>query len=364
VAERDAAFEALREAIEEFAVERAPELVAEARAEATARVRSMLSEAMAHALLDHTREHLGASHSAPPAPPKAQPKARRPSQPARRRAEPSEPRIASEPSEPRLACYVYGVARAGEAEVPPDAAGVDPDQAVTLIEHEGLAALTSNVSLAEFGEEELRENLNDVEWLEEKARAHEGVLDAALARATVVPMRLCTIYRSDQHVREMLDREHEPLADALDRLEGKSEWSVKLIAEPGALSRAADDGEAGEGAADVAPGAAYMRERSREARVREALDELAEAWTLDVHERLASRSIEALVNPLQNPEVSGHEGDMLLNGAYLVADADLDAFRDEVAALQREHRKHGASVVMSGPWPPYNFVERSIETTR
>ena len=178
-------------------------------------------------------------------------------------------------------------------------------------------------------------------------------------------MRLCTIYRGEPQVRDMLAREHHALMDALSRLDGKTEWSVKLIAEPGALSRAASKADAGNGDEPaLAAGAAYMRERGREARAREAIDRLAEEWTLAVHERLAANAVEALVNPLQNPEVSGHTGDMLLNGAYLVADADLDAFRDEVAALQREHREHGASVEMSGPWPPYNFVERSIETTR
>src|SRR5207237_5682658 len=118
-------------------------------------------------------------------------------------------------------------------------AGVDPTHPAMLIEHGGLAAIASRVSLSEFGEEQLHENLNDVRWLEDKARAHEDVLDAALQLATVVPMRLCTIYSSEEQVREMLDRERALLLDALERLEGKAEWGVKLIAEQHALERAA-----------------------------------------------------------------------------------------------------------------------------
>ena len=73
--------------------------------------------------------------------------------------------------------------------------------------------------LEEFDEAALHENLNDVAWLERTARAHEAVLDATLALTTLVPMRLCTIYRAEEQVREMLDREGPVFEDALSRLE-------------------------------------------------------------------------------------------------------------------------------------------------
>ena len=352
--EGDADFEALRAAIEQFSIERAPELVAEARAAALARVRSMLSDAMAQSLLDQARQQLGSTGDSAP-PPEV-------------RATPPVPAAATrtEPPSRELGYYVYGVARAGEADVPDDLAGVDPRRPVTVLEHEGLVALTSRVSLAEFGEEELRENLNDVEWLEEKARSHERVLDEALARMTVVPLRLCTIYRGEAQVRQMLSREREVFADSLDYLVGRAEWSVKLVAEPGALTRAADSDEAWDGDDDMATarGTAYMRDRGREARTREEVDRVAEDWAGEVHDRLASRAAEAVVNPLQNPEVSGHAGDMLLNGVYLVEDVEIDAFRAEVEHLAEEYRERGASVELSGPWPPYNFVRGSIEAAR
>jgi hypothetical protein len=235
---------------------------------------------------------------------------------------------------------------------------------VELIEHGELAAIASRVSLDEFGEDQLRERLNDVRWLEELARAHEAVLDEALARLTVVPMRLCTIYRGEEQVEEMLADEHEVFADALARLEGRAEWGVKLIAEPDALERAAAGEAAGDDESALSPGAAYMQGRSREARTREELDRIAGEWAEEVHERLARLATEALVNPVQNPEVSGHVGDMLLNGVYLVPDDDVDELRAEAEALAREFEPRAASVELTGPWPAYNFVKGSIEAAR
>ena len=44
----------------------------------------------------------------------------------------------------------------------------------------GLAALVSRVPLSEYGEEPVRARLEDPDWLEAKARAHEAVLEGAL----------------------------------------------------------------------------------------------------------------------------------------------------------------------------------------
>ena len=332
--------EGLRAALDAFGRELAEDIVAEARREAIVRATSILADEMTRALLENAREHLPSA------------------QPTKARA----PRRASADGE--LAHYVYGVAWAGENAAPEEMECVAEDRPPFSIDHDRLTAIVSLVPLEEFGEEELHENLNDVAWLEQTARAHEAVLDAALASATVVPLRLCTIYRGEDQVREMLDREGPVFEDALHRLHGKTEWGVKVIAEPGALDRASASDEAAAQPGELSPGAAYMQGKSRKARAREDADRVAEEWADRVHGRVAAHAAEALLNPLQNPEVSGHTGEMLLNGVYLVDDAEEDAFRDEVTTLSREFAELGAAVELTGPWPPYNFVKRSVEAAR
>ena len=355
--------DALREALDAFGAERAPELVAEAKAEAAAKVRSMLAEAMAQSLLDHAGAHV---RGAQPARPPKRPAARR--EPPARRAERAEAREREPTRAPdETGLYVYGVVPAGAAgELPRDLRGVDGGRGVSAVVEDGLAAVVSPVSLVEFGEEQLHDNLNDVAWLEDKARGHEEVLDAILSRSTVVPMRLCTIYRGEPQVREMLTAERATFADALDRLEGKAEWGVKLFADPGALESAArSEGSAqGDDEDEVSAGMAYLNERRRESRVREVADELADRWAAATHERLSAIAAEALLNPLQRPEVSGRSGEMLLNGVYLLDDDAVGSFGAAVEDLEREYADRGVSVELSGPWPPYNFVKGSIEAAR
>jgi hypothetical protein len=354
VTEAERAMDALRDAIEAVAGERAPGVVAEARAEAESRVRARLTAAFEASMLDRATDVLRAGAPSPTP------------RPARERPSASPKQRQPEPGRGELGYYVYGVARADEADIPDDVEGVDPSHRATLIEHRDLVAIASRVSLSEFGEQPLHENLNDVEWLEEKARAHERVLEHVLSRIPVVPMRLCTIYHGEAQVREVLEREHDVFADALSRLDGKTEWGVKLIAEPGALDRAAEaspeDGSVSGG--ELSAGAAYMREKGRAARRRQAADRIAETWAQEVHERVAAQAVEALLNPLQNPEVSGHSGDMLLNGVYLIDDRAAGEFHRAVEEIATEYERRGARVELTGPWPPYNFVKGSIEAAR
>lgn len=342
-------------AIAALAAEVAPRLVAEVREEAIAATREKLSRELTAALLRRCGQELaGGGEEQGPEP---------------RTAPAEEPAAASHPlvehaRRAATAHYVYGVVPAGVT-LPPEVVGVEPTAPVERIEAGDLAALVSKVSLAEFDEDSLRENLNDVAWLEEKARAHEDVLEAALARTAVVPLRLCTVFAGEQQVREMLKREHEVLYDALQRLYGRAEWGVKAYADRAAIEREALKETAADDEADEASaGTAYMNRRRAEAKAREEVEELADKWAREIHARLGGVASEALLNPLQRPELSGHEGEMFLNGVYLVSDAGVSAFRAAVAALADEFDRRGVEIDLTGPWPAYNFVKSSIEAAR
>ena len=83
-----------------------------------------------------------------------------------------------------------------------------------------------------------------------------------------------------------------------------------------------------------------------------AVAEVAE----QVHARFQDWTIDAVTLPAQNRDLSGHEGDMLLNAAYLVEADRVEELRELVAELEARYRELGAHIELTGPWPPYNFV--------
>jgi len=341
----DESFERLRKAIDELAVGDAAELLSEARAEARARVRSMLSDALAQSMLESAREQLErSSHPAPPAAESA-------TAGTAATAAPAEP---AQPATEELAWYVYGVVRASDAGRLGELGSVESHQQVITVSEDDVAAAASRVPLHEFGEAQLRKNLSDMDWVERTARAHESVLEAIRQRATVIPMRMCTVYRTEGGIREMLRRESDALDDALAHLEGKTEWGVKVFASPAA----SDSVSAVE--PEGTTGAAYMERKRRERDRRDEEAQKAEQACGDIHERLSRVAADALVAPPQRPEASGHPGEMALNGVYLVEDASQDAFHLEVEALRREYAGLGLELEATGPWPAYNFVPGAI----
>lgn len=361
----DEAFEELRRVIDDLADAEAAELVAEARIEARAKVRSILAEAMAQALLERSRTELGAHVPV-----------------SREQRRPDDQRAATErgsvpvpvpvpapvPADPadELGWYVYCVVGDPDFALPRPLNGVDARHEVRVLPEGDLAAVASQVPLSEFGEDALRESLNDVAWLEGTARAHERVLDDVRALTTVVPMRLCTIYRSEGSAAQMLARERAGFAEALARLKAKSEWGLKLFVDPSAAELAATE-TSGELARldaeirDASSGEAYMRRKQLDGLLRVEVDRLVDECAEDVHSRLARLAVEALRNPLQRPEVTGHSGQMVLNGVYLLDDAATDEFHAAVGALAEDHGSLGVDLQVTGPWPPYNFVTSSIE---
>jgi hypothetical protein len=324
------------DALRRWAAERAPELAKRAEAEAVALLRDALVVAA-------TRERKAAERTTA-----------RPARP------PDSPPEGPRPRDSRELLWAYCVVSAN-ARLPEDLAGLAASRPVRKVVREGVAALVSPVPASEFGAEPLRENLNDLAWLERVARAHEDVLERVFTGTTIVPLRMCTIYESEARVAAMLEREHGGLTEALAALEGQEEWGVKLLVDPERLRDAArtrdDEARRLEDELDGRSGGeAYMLRRRVERRVSEVADSLGADVASDVHARLQDWASDAVTRPPQNRELSGHSGEMLLNGSYLVDSSRVDGLRELVSELEQRHGALGARIELTGPWPPFNFV--------
>jgi len=92
--------------------------------------------------------------------------------------------------------------------------------------------------------------------------------------------------------------------------------------------------------------------------VAEELERFRQEAAPQLHERLLAAADDGVLLAPQRPEVSGREEEMVLNGAYLVADRS--RFEHALAGLARERREEGVELELTGPWPPYNFVPEEL----
>jgi hypothetical protein len=263
-----------------------------------------------------------------------------------------------------LGWYVYGVAAAGEVSAPLARLAAGAPQEVELVAEGPLVGVASRVSLQEFDEAALPERLRDATWLEEKIRAHEQVLERVLEDASIVPCRFCTVYRSEVELRRFLSERREALQAALDRVRGNVEVGVKAFIDrdrfAAAQAKQNDDIRQLETQVSTAEGGrAYLKRRRLEQRVAAELDGFRGEAADRLHTRLLAAAEDGLSLPLQAPELSGREEEMVFNGAYLVT-ADRAAFEEALALLGRDFRDDGVDLEVTGPWPAYNFVPEEL----
>jgi hypothetical protein len=210
----------------------------------------------------------------------------------------------------------------------------------------------STVSLAEFGEEPLRQNLEELVWLERTARQHDEVVRVAADHGATAPLRMLTICHDDAGVRERLDEMHDDLTAALARVEGRHEWSVKVVLPPSEAARTETSGSV---AAPSPPGgAAYLRAKKAAAQSRREGEDTAARAAQEVHEALSRLSVASRRLRPQDPRLTGIPGTMTLNAAYLVEDAESADFAG--AAAQLAEQQPQVQIRVDGPWPPYSFT--------
>ena len=218
--------------------------------------------------------------------------------------------------------HVYAVLDEN-AEVPPFE-GID-DEPVAALPVEGL---TAAISVLRQPAEPSGDNLV----------RHADVVDL-LARVNnaVVPARFARPLESREALVAAMGPRAPELRAALARVRGCLELSV-LVFRPAA-----------ERASSLKPraltGAEYLRLRLAE---RTAADRLTEELTTP----LARHARASVAKRVSSPN-------FVLGRRYLVEAGRVDAFRAAVLAVTREHPK--LSIICTGPWPPYSFVEGGTE---
>ena len=266
--------------------------------------------------------------------------------------------------------YVYAVVRAqtGRDQQVMAIDGIAPGVHVYHLIHRDLQAVVSSVSLADFGPTAIDDHLQNPNWLGDRVIAHQRVLDSLLSGFTVAPFKFCTIYASEDRVREMLVRNEEYWIEILGRLEGAAEWGVKIFCDREVLidwvqrtDHEITDLRNSLGQASA--GATYLLQRRIERAAQKATARVVGCCIEATTARLGALARQVVTNPVQSPEVHRRQMEMVLNAAFLVDSERLAPFRTSIKNLKSVHAAQGFQFELTGPWPPYNFSTAVLEST-
>jgi hypothetical protein len=254
------------------------------------------------------------------------------------------------------ATYLYCLVRSPQQPAldgaPPGLPGLSPPRALDV--GGGLWLIAASAPLAGYGGEEIQRRLADLSWVSDRALAHEAVVEhvADAGAGTVLPMKLFTLFASDQRARAHIAGSRERLDRGLDRVEGRVEWGVRIRLDDARArevlaAEARQEGTAGSGKAFL------LRKKLEQDATRELAARLrAEVDT--AFAELAAEAAEAVRREPAAPPDAG--GRLLLDAAFLVAGERGAAFEAAVERCAGRLAPRGCDLTLTGPWPPYNFV--------
>jgi len=254
--------------------------------------------------------------------------------------------------------YVYCViASRRRPRVPARLRGLPGVGPVRLLDVErGLYLAVADAPLSRYGEAAINRGLGDLEWVSRSAVAHEAVIESFVGETAVLPMKLFTIFTSDARALGHITAQRSRIGFLVRRVANHQEWGVRLMLDRAAAERASARAARGpRRAASSSPGAAYLTRKKAERDAGVELASRARNTVADLYDRLEAKSKLAKRRAATELPVKG--GPLLLDAAFLVARAGAASFKAFTAREARALSQHGYRLTVTGPWPPYTFVQ-------
>jgi hypothetical protein len=259
--------------------------------------------------------------------------------------------------------YVYGVVGASidTATAP---TGID-DGPVTLISSGDIAALATSVSAEDYAPERVESLTANVDWVSERAMAHDRVLTWASDNGAVIPLPMWTLFRDAKAVKGMLSKRMPELQQTFARIADGREFIVRVYVQPGVLKARLNEHSSeltalAAEAAKATPGQKYLLERKIENLRRDAGRDVAAKAASEIHDALRLVSMDTVLEQPVNSGAPREQGRAVLNASFLVTPKRVVEFQRALTAMVNKYEPSGFKFDFTGPWPPYHFVgERS-----
>ena len=243
--------------------------------------------------------------------------------------------------------------------------GIDGGE-VFAIPYQDLEAIVSEVSLEEFGSEEIQRKAHeDLKWIKEKAQLHEQAVEEAMKKRdeilSIIPMKFGTIFKTKEKLVQTLKKYYSKFKKTLESLAGKQEWSVKAYLnrkvfeeEVKKVSKVVQEKE--KEIAQLPEGIAYFMQKQIDEATSKEADRALQNYTEIFFETLEKYAEAGTKGKILEKELTGKSLPMVSNVIFLVSEERLEGFIKEIDKLNRDYKPKGFNFEYAGPWPPYNFI--------
>lgn len=254
--------------------------------------------------------------------------------------------------------YVYAVTRDA---VTPEVDGIDGTRRFGSVTIDGISAVFTPANAEAFSQEAIDARAGDLEWLGAIGYRHQDVVSDLMKRTAIVPLRAFTLFSTEEAVRAYLHEHRDMLANALERLDGKQEWTLRIEFDPARWSeslttRIASLRDLQNEIASAAPGKAFLLRKKLDDEKKKA-SHAAEQEVVTEIEKLVLEKLgcETVAETRERRDGAFPQINVLIN-------RDEEATLQELhATLNAQYEHEGVVLGLTGPWPPYSFAAMSDE---
>ena len=213
--------------------------------------------------------------------------------------------------------------------------------------------IVSDAPLAEYGEASLSTKLSDLEWVSRAAVAHEAVTQSFMMSSppadAVVPMKLFTLFTSDKRAIEEIGAGWKRIEGLVRRLSKHEEWGVRLVFDE---TRAPKEDKT----SAAASGRGYLVAKRQHHAATATHTTAMRKTAAEVLKKLRPLASDVRQRAVTTPPESRSR--LLFDAAFLVPRAKAPRFQKSVEASAKKIAPAGYALQLSGPWPPYSFVDK------
>lgn len=248
-----------------------------------------------------------------------------------------------------LYCVAHGKRAPALTRVPRGLPGTGRARAIDA--GEGLWIVVADAPLERYGAAPVEARLRDLDWVAACATAHEAVVEHVSKAATTIPLKLFTLFTSDERAVAHIAKLRPAIDRAVARVAGRQEWGIRVHLDE-ARARRVQRERATKATAGVTSGTRFLMLKKQE---QQAVKEALARGRADVDatfEALAQAADDA--RRRQPDNVDGTR--LVLDAAFLLPPRRVTAFKRTARERATRLAQHGYTLTLSGPWPPYNFV--------
>jgi hypothetical protein len=214
----------------------------------------------------------------------------------------------------------------------------------------GLFMAVADIPLDRYSESAINRGLASLDWVSRIAVAHEAVVESFIASNAVLPMKLFTIFTADERALEHVRAQRARIAGFVKRVANHQEWGVRVV-----LDRTLAAAATPKKKPNAGTGVSYLAQKKAQRDSVKELASRARETVAALFDRLAARSGDAKRRAASEMPAQG--GPLLLDAAFLVPRARAATFKALAARESKALARQGYGLSISGPWPPYTFVQ-------